>query len=78
MSLSLWKPTRWLLAGALAALGACASRDVPARYPESSPASPDADAPALPAAAAALQPEAAPDASAEAPAHHHHGAQHAH
>jgi hypothetical protein len=91
MSLSPWQLSRWLAAAALAALGGCATRDVPAHYPESSPASPAAYAPAAPPAAAALQPETPPAAAAlqpEAPRgqdagaasehSHHPGAQHGH
>jgi hypothetical protein len=69
----------------LASLAACASRDVPARYPESMPASPEAVAPRAPAAAVALAegttshvPQSVQDAG-QPPAHSHaHGAGHGH
>jgi hypothetical protein len=70
---------------ALAGLAACASRDVPARYPESMPASLEAAAPRAPAAAVALAegttshvPQSEQDAG-QPPAHSNgHGAGHAH
>lgn len=74
---------------ALAALlGACATREVPSRYPERSPASPAAAAPARPVVAAALasDPTPSPDwrglssekgADAAAPQHDH-GEHHGH
>jgi hypothetical protein len=74
-----------LAAGALAALlGACATRDVPSRYPESSPASPAAATPTRPVVAAALASDPTPnwrglsgDKDAAAPQHDH-GGHHGH
>jgi hypothetical protein len=78
------QPGRRAAGVALAALlTACATRELPARYPNSMPASPEADAPRAPAAAMALADEpgaaaAAAQAGDAALPSHPHGAHHGH
>lgn len=76
-------PTRLAFAAFAAVLSACATRELPARHDQSSPASPSAATPHAPAAATALHDDPASEladageAGAPEPQHHH-GAHHAH
>jgi hypothetical protein len=79
-------PTQLASAALAALLSACATRELPARHAQSSPASPSAKTPEAPAVATALRDDPVPGASGLTDAgetgasesQHHHGAHHAH